>query len=146
MTSRRKEANKKDSAISGEIQLQFTVADPANPSASPSDILQKFMALVRGSSGEEIDEDEELSKLGSHDVDEDEDDDRDLDTSDETDDPAKPEVAEKRKKRLRLARLKRKTKARAYEFTGGSDVIGIAFVEIEKITDLPPERNGMSSR
>ena len=106
------------------------------------------MAVVRGSSGEEIDEDEELSKLGSHDVDEDEDDDQDqdLDTSDETDDPAKPGVAEKRKKRLRLARLKRKTKARAYEFTGGSDVIGIAFVEIEKITDLPPERNGTNSR
>ena len=104
------------------------------------------MTIVKGSSGEDVDEDEELSKLGSHDVDEDEDDEQDLDTSDETDDPAKPEVAEKRKKRLRLARLKRKTKARAYEFTGGSDVIGIAFVEIEKITDLPPERNGMSSR
>ena len=123
------------------------MADPANPSASPPDILQKFMAIVKISSGDEVDEDEELTKLEGRDVDEDDDDDdQESDTSDETDDPAKPEVAEKRKKRLRLARLKRKTKARAYEFTGGSDVIGIAFVEIEKITDLPPERNGMIPR
>ena len=70
-------------------------------------------------------------------------DEQELDTSDETDDPAKPEIAEKRKRKLRLARLKRKAKARAYEFTGASDVTGIAFLEIVKITDLPPERNGM---
>ena len=70
------------------------------------------------------------------------DEDEDDDTSDETGDITKPEVVEKRKKRLRLARLRRKTKARAYEFTGTGDVTGIAFLEIVKITDLPPERNG----
>ena len=105
--------------------------------------MQKFMGIVNGSLSEAAADDEELAKLDDHDVDADDDEDQDLDTSDETDDLAMPETIEKRKKKLRLARLKKKTKKRAYEFTGGSDVTGIAFLEIEKITDLPPERNGM---
>ena len=70
--------------------------------------------------------------------------DRDEETSDETDDPTKPEVVEKRKRRLRLKRLKRKSlAARAYQFSGaGNGVQGIVFMEIVKVTDLPPERNG----
>lgn len=75
--------------------------------------------------------------------DDDDDDEKDLETSDETDDPTKPVSKEKRKKKLRLARLKKKSKKRAYEFSGGSDVVGIVFLDISKITDLPPERNRM---
>ena len=37
-------------------------------------------------------------------------------------------------------RLKKKTEARAYEFSGGT---GIVFLDIVKITDLLPERNSM---
>lgn len=40
-----------------------------------------------------------------------------------------------------MAKLKRKKKARAYEFQSESDVVGIIFLEISRITDLPPERN-----
>lgn len=82
-----------------------------------------------------------MSQAASNDFD----DDKDDETSDETDDPTKPEVVEKRKKRLRIARLKRKSiAARAYKFTGaGNGVHGIVFMEVVKITDLPPERNGM---
>lgn len=67
-------------------------------------------------------------------------------TSDETDDPSKPEVVEKRRRRLRLARLRRKSlAARAYQFSGtGTGVQGISFIEIFKVTDLPPEKNGMT--
>ena len=103
--------------------------------------MQKLNTIVARSNGDDAEVDEDLTKLNSNETDGDELD-QSLDTSDETDDATKPEAVEKRKKRLRLKRLKRKTKARAYEFTGGSDVIGIAFLEIEKITDLPPERNG----
>lgn len=79
---------------------------------------------------------------GYNDDDEDdEEEEKDLETSDETDDPIKSGGTEKRKKKLRLARLKKKTKARAYEFSGGTDVVGIVFLDIVKITDLPPERN-----
>jgi phosphatidylserine decarboxylase len=54
-------------------------------------------------------------------------------------------VGEKRRRRLRLARLRRKSlAARAYQFSGsGTGVQGIVFMEIVRVTDLPPERNGM---
>lgn len=122
--------------------MQFSIVDPSNPSASPHDILQRIMLLANSGPAEDADEDDELARLESLDTREDEDDDEKEDeTSDETDDPNKPEVAAKRRRKLRLKRLRRKTKARAYEFTGGTDVVGIAFLEIGKITDLPPERN-----
>ena len=67
-----------------------------------------------------------------------------METSDEVGNSTKPEIAAKRKKRLRLKRLRRKSKARAYEFTGGGkDVVGVVYLEIQRITDLPPERNSM---
>lgn len=73
--------------------------------------------------------------------------DEDQETSDETEGLSKPEIVEKRRRRLRLARLKRKSlAARAYKFSGsGSGVQGIVFLEIARVTDLPPERNGMLS-
>lgn len=118
--------------MSGEILLQFSLCDPSNPTASPQDTYRKFRSIV--CAGEE---DEALSQHDHEDLD------KDDETSDETDDPTKPEVVEKRKRRLRIARLKRKTlAARAYQFSGaGNGVEGIVFMEISKITDLPPERN-----
>ena len=70
-------------------------------------------------------------------------DDEDEQGSDETDEPTKPETAEKRKKRLRIKALQRKRRAQAYELSGGSDCTGMVFMEITKLTDLPPERNGV---
>ena len=96
------------------------------------------MAMAATSLGEEGEDDDEILRLDSIN---DDDEENNFETSDETDDPAKLGVAEKRKKKLRLARLRRKTKAMAYEFSGGTDVVGIVFLEIGKITDLPPERN-----
>lgn len=135
------EKKKKGTAISGEVQMQFTMADPANPSASPQEIFQKFMAMAAVSPGIEGDETDEFSKTESYDRDDEDDDENDPETSDETEESGKLDVSEKKKKKLRLKRLKKKTKARAYEFTGGTDVVGIVFVEICKITDLPPEKN-----
>ena len=53
------------------------------------------------------------------------------------------ETPEKRKRRRRLARIRKQAKQRAYEFSRMSDVAGVLFLEISKITDLPPERNSM---
>ena len=124
--------------------MQFTMIDPSNPSATPQDILQKFMVMAAVSPGVEGDEVDELSRIESIDPEED-DDDNDLETSDETEEPGNLDVSEKKRRKLRLKKLKRKTKARAYEFTGGSDVVGIVFVEICRITDLPPEKNSKLS-
>lgn len=148
MESRRKGGRKKGGKISGEVQLQFSLVDPSDSSARPQDVLQKLAALVTVNPDDESDGDEDLSRLDSLDLededeDEDEIDEKSPETSDETDDPAKPAGTEKekRKRRLRMKRLKKRAKARAYEFTGGTDVVGIVFLEICKITDLPPERN-----
>jgi len=145
LESRGKGSRKRGGNVSGEVQMQFALADTSDPSASPRALLQKLSDLTAIAADEDVDEGEDLSHLDSLDLDDEEDDEieeKELEISDETDDVAKPEKVEKRKKMLRMRRLKRKTKARAYEFTGGTDVVGIVFLEIGKITDLPPERNG----
>ncbi len=111
-----------------------------NPAAPPTDIYHRFKALVSSS-----DEDDYFPPVSSSAIVEESGERDDEETSDETDDPTKPEVVEKRRKRLRLKRLKRKSlAARAYQFSGvGNGVQGIVFMEIVKVTDLPPERNGM---
>ena len=133
LNSNRK-AGKKKNEVSGEVQIQFSIYDPMNPAATPEELLSKFNSTVVSA-----DDDDDLSRFASN---EDVEAEVDEDTSDETDDPTKPETAEKRKRKRRLARLRRKTIAvRAYEFTGNSDVAGIIFAEVTKVTDLPPERN-----
>ena len=70
---------------------------------------------------------------------------REVETSDETDAAPKTGVSDKKKKNQRLARLRRRSIAvRAYDFVGQAhDLSGIIFMEIQKVTDLPPERNSM---
>ncbi|KAE8351716.1 phosphatidylserine decarboxylase-domain-containing protein [Aspergillus coremiiformis] len=134
LNSKRKASKKKDNNISGEILLQFSLIDTANPTASASEIYQKFKTLV--GCGEDDDDYPQIPIISDEA-------DRDEETSDEVDDLGRPEVNEKRRRRLRLARLKRKSlAARAYQFSGaGNGVQGIVFMEIVKVTDLPPERN-----
>ena len=125
--------------------------DTSDPSATQEDILRKLAALIAVSPDVDTSDEEDLSKMDSLDLedddeDDDENDENNQDTSDETDNVAKPEKAEKRKRKLRLKRLKKKAKARAYEFTGGTNVVGVVFLEIGRITDLPPERNRKAPR
>ncbi|KAL9098265.1 MAG: hypothetical protein Q9163_006049 [Psora crenata] len=149
---RGKGKKKKGLNVSGEVQMQFALADASDPAATPQELLQRLSAFTaigpdddNDDEDDDEDDDDELAQMNSLDLeDEDKEDDvdgKEPDTSDETDDLSKPEKEEKRKRKLRMKRLRKKTKARAYEFTGGSDVVGIVFLEISKITDLPPERN-----
>lgn len=134
MNSKRKSSKKKDSTVSGEILLQFSLADSSNPDAAPAEIYQKFKKLVFSG-----DDDDQIPAIDLDDLDQDE------VTTDEADDGVGAEVVEKRRRRLRMARLRRKSlAARAYQFSGsGTGVQGMVFMEIVKVTDLPPERNGM---
>ena len=112
-----------------------------NPTAPKHEAVSKLMSLAAVTPSGEVSEDGEPGKVSSPDVDDDEED-EEPDTSDETDDLMKPgESEKKRRRKLRLAKIRRKTKARAYEFTGGSDIVGMVFLEVSRITDLPPERN-----
>ncbi|KAL9129421.1 MAG: hypothetical protein Q9217_002126 [Psora testacea] len=150
LKARGKSRKKRESNVSGEVQMQFTLADTSDPAATPQELLQKLSAFTAigpdddNDNDNDDDDDDELAQMDNLDLEDEDDedaDDKEPETSDETDDLSRPEKEEKRKSKLRMKRLRRKTKARAYEFTGGSDVVGIVFLEISKITDLPPERN-----
>jgi hypothetical protein len=139
-----KRNGKKSGAVTGSVQLQFTLIDPLNSTATPQQILQKFGVICGANSSPDADEaeDERLERIESGEHDDDDEDQEEI--TDEADEGKTPEVAaEKKKKRLRLARLKKKVKERGYEFSGATDVAGVLFVEIQRITDLPPEKNGM---
>jgi phosphatidylserine decarboxylase len=125
--------------------------DTSDSSAHSKEILQKLASTIGIIPDEDAEENEDLTKLDNLDLDDDNDDDDEIDeknpeTSDETDNPQQPERAEKRRRKLRLKRLKKRAKARAYEFTGGTNVVGVVFLEVGKITDLPPERNSRVSQ
>jgi phosphatidylserine decarboxylase len=137
-----RKGNKKN-LVSGEIQMQFSLIDTYNTTATEEETLRRYKSVI--AAGYE-DDDEILSRTPT--VEEGEgagetgdDAENDHETSDETDEPSGK--AAKKEKKKRKARLRRKSIAvRAYEFVGGvGDVSGIIFMEILKITDLPPERN-----
>jgi phosphatidylserine decarboxylase len=99
--------------------------------------MEKLWGLM-GNGELSVEDEARLARADSSDIEDDE------DAVSELDEDATPEQKQKKKRKLRLARLKRKAKERGYEFTGGNDVAGVLFVEIQRITDLPPEKNGRS--
>lgn len=166
-TLKSKKPGKKSSNVSGEVLLQCTLFDSTNKDATDAQILEKLRSLaasvsetasrnatpnltpmlgptaVPKSSSSPSPQLSRNTTDGSQD--DDEDDDEILDDDEETpedEDPSKPESTEKRKRRLRIKGLKRKRRNNPYQFAnGGSDVVGLIFLEICNITDLPPESN-----
>ncbi|KAI1366150.1 phosphatidylserine decarboxylase-domain-containing protein [Xylaria arbuscula] len=161
-----KKKDKKSNAVSGEVLLQFHLYDSINKDATPAQVLEKLKILAsslpEASSRNPTPSMTPMlgpastSKSGSttppafgrnatDNSQDDEDDDDDILDDDETpeeEDPTKPEAIEKRKRRLRIKGLKRKKRKNPYEFlNGGGDVVGLIFLEICNITDLPPESN-----
>ncbi|KAL1842640.1 hypothetical protein VTJ49DRAFT_4551 [Mycothermus thermophilus] len=160
-----KRPGKKTSVVSGEVQLGFTLVDTTNPNATHEQIFEKFNALVKlgpGADGSSQDPTpsrtpvlqptEEktpspgppLDRRASDNNDNDEEDEYEAyeDETPEDEDANKPEAAEKRRRKLRIRGLKRKKRHNPYEFiNSGHDVVGIIFLEIDSITDLPPESN-----
>ncbi|KAI8625723.1 phosphatidylserine decarboxylase-domain-containing protein [Xylariaceae sp. FL1651] len=159
----KKKQGKKSNVVSGEVLLQCTLYDSTNGDASDAQILEKLRALASAvpesasrnptptmtpmlgptSSTKSEPTSSSLNRNPTDTSQDDEDDDEiDDDETPEDEDPNKPEAIEKRKRRLRIKGLKRKKRQNPYEFTnGGSDVVGLIFLEICNITDLPPESN-----
>ncbi|KAM5444922.1 phosphatidylserine decarboxylase [Microsporum ferrugineum] len=131
LQSKWKTSSKKNNDVSGQIQLQFSLIDPANPSASPDQILSRFKSLIRNSD----DEDEDATPTTSGDNEE-------VGES-SREDLTRPDDIVQQRQKSKVARLKRRSIAvRAYEFCGAKDgVVGIVFIEINKVLDLPPEKN-----
>lgn len=160
-----KKSGKKGAKVSGEVLLQFTLYDTTYPDAHDAEIAAKFSAIVKsipeaeggsknptpamtpvlGPTRPSNDPSPPLSRRSTDLGDEDEDDYEIYDTdTPEDEDDSKPENVEKRKRRLRIKGLKRKKRDNPYEFLNGtanSSVVGIIFLEIVKITDLPRESN-----
>ncbi|KAH9824468.1 phosphatidylserine decarboxylase proenzyme 3-like [Teratosphaeria destructans] len=144
-----KRKQKKDANVSGEVLLKFQLFDPLNPVATPQQVLQKFHGVVAEVGQDEEDEEDEdlLRQVNSRDLDDVSEEDGDDETPpDEEVEGARtpgggPDDQQKRRRRQRLKKLKRKSKLKTYEFSGLSDVAGVLFLEINRITDLPPERN-----
>jgi phosphatidylserine decarboxylase len=139
--------SKKDSNISGEILIKFTLYDPINTAATSSQTLQRFYGVVAQDDDDEEDDDDLLARIRTGDLDDlSEEDDEYKDPSDETDEGPSPspgdgEEKQRRRRRAKIKKLKRKSKLKAYEFSNTSDVAGVLFLEINRITDLPPEKN-----
>lgn len=158
-----KRPGKKTGVVSGEVLLQFTLFDSTNKAATPREVLDKFNSLLasvpvpNGDSGTATPSRSpgmaptsnprsapapELLSSRSGSTDDEDDAELDDDSSSDIDDATKPETIEKRKRRLRIKGLKSRRRQNPYAFTNGdSDVVGIIFLEICKITDLPPEHN-----
>ncbi|KAJ2900990.1 phosphatidylserine decarboxylase [Zalerion maritima] len=145
-----KRPGRKTSVVSGEVQLQFTLLDTTNQDATDQQILEKLLAVAGSDGATPIATPAVTPALGvSHTLVEEpltggeEEDEVDEDESPGgEDEPTSLDTSEKRKKRHKLKGLKRRRRQRAYEFNNtGSDVVGVIFLEICKITDLPPEHN-----
>ena len=154
-----KRPGKKTGVVSGEVQLQFSLVDVHNKDATPQQIFEKFSVIARAVPFNELSTPSArtpvLAPASQNRTSSpspplprsqtDDDDDYELDedeTTPEEDESGKPETSEKRKRRLRIKGLKRKKRDNPYEFiNGGSDVVGIIYLEISHITDLPPESN-----
>lgn len=157
-----KRPGKKTGVVSGEVQLQFTLFDSTNKAATPRQVYEKFNALLASVPIPPVDSKNptpsrtpvlapvstpgigpgpELSSSRSGSTDDEDEAELEDDSTSEGDDTLKTETVEKRRRRMRIKGLKSK-KRNPYAFTNGdSDVVGIIFLEICKITDLPPESN-----
>lgn len=135
-----KKKDKKASNVSGEVQLQFTLYDSTTPGATPQQVMEKFWSIA-GNEPECLTPTKGPRDTSLTGDEEDEDEDEDEEPSDEAEDPTKPETAEKKRRRKRIKGLKKRKAHQLYEFVGASDVVGIVFLEISGVTDLPPERN-----
>ncbi|KAG5957728.1 hypothetical protein E4U58_005698 [Claviceps cyperi] len=148
-----KRRGKKNGVVSGEVLLQFTLFDTTNTGAPARDVLDKFWTLIGTIPGTTPTttplsvpsaSQAASSEPSQHEEQGYEEDDDELSEFDEeeSEDLSKPEAAEKRRRRLRIRGLKKRRRENPYAFNNGySDVVGIIFLEIVRITDLPPESN-----
>ncbi|KAI5860767.1 phosphatidylserine decarboxylase-domain-containing protein [Durotheca rogersii] len=166
LKSKKKKGGRKSSSVSGEVMLQCALYDSANKNATDAQILSKLRALAAAlpeaasrnptpnmtpmlgptsAPKSSSTPSSQLSRNGtdaSQDDEEEEDEMLDEDETPEDEDPNKPDAMEKRRRRLRIKGLRHERRQNPYRFiNGGSDVVGLIFLEICSIIDLPPESN-----
>lgn len=130
--------------MTGEVLLELSIYDPVHATATPQHLQQKLLGMVASAPDLSDGEDDlQLSSLETEDM-RDESDEESPESDSRPSEPSdleRTDTKAKHKRRLKLARLKKKAKERAYEFSGMSDLAGVLFLEIQRVCDLPPERN-----
>jgi len=135
-------SSRKKAGVSGEIQLTFALVDSSNDAATTGEIYAKWIPwqaiFVQPHSPGSADEDPLSRDLGADGV---------SDDDDEAESSPSPEedvsTTSKGPKKDKSKKSKRKKiKSHAYQLNSSSDVVGVIFLEISSITDLPPEKNG----
>lgn len=137
-------STQKKAQISGEIQLQFSLTDSSDPATPAEQIFQKWQLWVGSFIGTPPSDEETLDRqLGEAGIDLDDEEEESSDEADEAE-PRSDEGSQVGKTaaiKSKKDKVKKKIVQTAYEFTRASDVVGVVYLEISKITDLPPEHN-----
>ncbi|TGZ81622.1 hypothetical protein EX30DRAFT_348439 [Ascodesmis nigricans] len=143
-----KSGRKKAGTVTGEIQLGFELVDGANPEATSDEIQQKWVQWYSGvmptPSGSGDDEADPLARAVREGISNDEDEDEDEEEEEESPSPVEEVAGVKPLKPAKEKKGKKgqkKKKIHTYELNRGSDVVGVLFLEVSSITDLPPEKN-----
>lgn len=126
--------------MSGEVLLELSIYDPILTAATEQQLYQRLMTLVAGSTILEQEEDDRAAVDGYDD--DGATDARGESTDEEVNTAEQLDMPDKKRRRHKLARLRRKATQRAYEFRTSDLLDGVLFLEISRITDLPPESNG----
>ena len=139
-------STRKGAQISGEIQLQFSLTDSSDPATPVEQISQKWQlfmgSFIRTPPSEEENLDQQLGEAGIELEDEEDD-------SSEADESKSDEGSQAGKAmpiKGKKDKVKKNPKQTAYEFSHGTDVVGVVYLEVSKITDLPPLHNSMYIR
>ncbi|OLL24111.1 Phosphatidylserine decarboxylase proenzyme 3 [Neolecta irregularis DAH-3] len=150
-------SSRKKSKISGEIQLKFGLIEPTGAALPPEELAARWDIYVqsflsKSSVEAQLRDVPAMQSVGM--VPSDSDDTNlavnlaqsltmpDEDESDEADEhePTLLETEQKKRRRLKLRNIRRKMMPFQLTPTCGS-VVGLIFMEIHSITDLPPEKN-----
>lgn len=121
--------------------------DSSNEAATPTEVFEKWVAWQSAfvqpptpNSGD----DDPLSRDPAGGGDGASDDDEEGESSPSPDEGVAASDKLQKKSKGRKKSKREKLKSHAYQLTGDSDVVGVIFLEISSITDLPPEKNGNS--
>ena len=137
LSSSRKKAN-----VSGEVQIKVGLLDPSQPDASKEELQEKwekFSRIIRREGSDVVQSPMNTSGTDSpgigmvHSTDE---------FEEEVTSSEAEEGIDRKKHRAKPEELRRKIK-KSFAFNqAANDVLGVVFMEVQAVKDLPPERNG----
>lgn len=134
-------STRKNAKISGEIELSFALTDSTSALATQEQLLQKWQNWLSAFIGTPSEEENLNRQLGEANIDLDDEDEESSDGVEDTRHGEGAKVGKATGKEVQKGAKKAKKHHGSYEFYHGSDIVGVVYLEVSKITDLPPEHN-----